>query len=110
MSVTEWLHGDADVWMIQDLLRGVIDPEVGVDIVNLGLIYGLSVSPDGAATIRMTLTTPGCPLSGYMDDAVHDVLWGAPGINSVDLQIVWDPPWDTSMMSVQAKRELGWIR
>lgn len=110
MSVADWLHGEPNAWMLQDLLRGVIDPEVGVDIVNLGLVYGLDVTSDGVADIRMTLTTPGCPLSGYMDDAVHDVLWGAPGINSVNLQIVWDPPWDTDMMSEQAKRDLGWIR
>lgn len=110
MSVTGWLQGRADPGMIQDLLRGVIDPEVGIDIVGLGLVYGISLTDDGVAHVRMSLTTPGCPLSGYMDDAVHDVLWGAPGISTVDLQIVWDPPWDTDMMSTQAKRDLGWIR
>lgn len=108
MSITGWLQDKADDSMIQDLLKSVIDPEIGVDIVNLGLVYGISVAADGTAHIRMTLTTPGCPLSGSMENAVHDVLWGAPGLSDVSLDIVWDPPWSTDMMTRQAKRELGW--
>ena len=61
--------------------------------------------------IRMTLTTPGCPLGGYIDDAIRDTLWGAPGVNDVDVQIVWNPPWDPdTMMSDGAKEQLGWRR
>jgi metal-sulfur cluster biosynthetic enzyme len=107
-SITRWLQDQADDSMVHDLLKSVIDPEIGIDIINLGLVYEIVVSSDGIAHIRMTLTTPGCPLSSYIENAIHDVLWGAPGLSDVDLQIVWDPPWDTDMLTSQAKRELGW--
>lgn len=110
LSVTSWLEDKADVRMLQDLLHGVIDPEVGVNIVDLGLVYDIRVTSEGQAQVRMTLTTPGCPLSAYMDDAVRGALWGAPGVSDVDLQIIWDPPWSTDMMSLRAKQELGWVR
>jgi metal-sulfur cluster biosynthetic enzyme len=97
--------------VLRELLREVIDPEIGVNIVDLGLVYDARLSGDGVAVIRMTLTTPGCPLGGYLDDAVRDALWGVPGVNDVDVQIVWDPPWDPDeMMSDWAKRQLGWRR
>ena len=102
-----WLNDTADVSMIATLLRGVIDPEVGVNIVDLGLVYSIRLS-EGTAHIQMSLTTPGCPLSAYMEDAVQGVLWGSPGIEDVDLQIIWEPPWSTEMMSIQAKKDLGW--
>lgn len=110
MSVTGWLQDRADVHLLQDLLHGVIDPEIGVNIVDLGLVYDIRVTSDGMAQVRMTLTTPGCPLSAYMDDSVRSALWGAPGVSDVDLQIIWDPPWSTDMMSLRAKQELGWVR
>jgi metal-sulfur cluster biosynthetic enzyme len=110
LSVSGWLEDRPDVQLLQDLLHGVIDPEIGVNIVDLGLVYDIRVSSDGLAQVRMTLTTPGCPLSAYMDDSVRSALWGAPGVRDVDLQIVWDPPWSTDMMSLRAKHELGWVR
>lgn len=91
------------------LLREVIDPELGVNIVDLGLVYGLEVA-EGTARLRMTLTTPGCPLSAYLDDAVHAALVGAPGVDEVDVEIVWAPPWVPAMMSDAAKSQLGWRR
>jgi len=106
-SVADWLAGRTDPATIAELLRQVIDPEVGVNIVDLGLVYSIRVS-DGTAVIQMSLTTPGCPLSAYMEDNIHRVLWGAPGISSVDLRIIWEPAWTTEMMSVRAKQELGW--
>lgn len=97
--------------LLQEFLREVIDPEVGINIVDLGLVYDIRLSGDGVALIRMTLTTPGCPLGGYIDDAIHDILWGAPGVSDVDVRIVWDPPWDPDeMMSDWAKGQLGWNR
>ena len=97
--------------MIREILREVIDPEIGVNVVDLGLVYDIELSPDGVAAIRMTLTTPGCPLRGYIDDAIHDVLWGVPGVNGVDVRVVWDPPWNPdTMMSDRAKEQLGWRR
>lgn len=106
-SVQGWLNGEADPAMVEDLLHQVIDPEIGVNIVDLGLVYDVQIN-ERRAEIKMTLTTPGCPLSAYMEDSVHRTLWGAPGIDDVDLEIIWEPPWSTDMMSEQAKRELGW--
>lgn len=101
--------GKSSPEMLRRLLTEVIDPEIGINIVDLGLIYGVGLSGDGVASIRMTLTTPGCPLGGYIDDEIHDVLWGAPGVRDVDVRIVWDPPWDPDqMMSDWAKEQLGW--
>lgn len=114
---TSWLV-DADVqvpWSpppgcyYQELLREVIDPELGVNIVDLGLVYDVRVA-DGVARIRMTLTTPGCPLSAYFDDAVSTSLSGAPGVNDTEVEIVWDPPWSPDMMSDAGKAQLGWQR
>ena len=96
---------------LRDLLRDVIDPEIGINIVDLGLLYYTRLSGDGMAAIRMTLTTPGCPLGGYLTDAIHDTLQDVPGVTGVDVQIVWDPPWDPDkMMSDWAKDQLGWRR
>jgi metal-sulfur cluster biosynthetic enzyme len=96
---------------LRELLRNVIDPEIGVNIVDLGLLYDIGLSCDGMAAIRMTLTTPGCPLGGYLTDAIHDTLQDVPGVTGVDVQIVWEPPWDPNeMMSDWAKAQLGWNR
>lgn len=97
--------------VLRDLLRDVIDPEIGINIVDLGLVYEVRLSGDSTATVRMTLTTPGCPLGGYLDDAVREALWGVPGVRDIDVRIVWDPPWDPdTMMSAWAKTQLGWRR
>lgn len=93
----------------RELLREVFDPELGVNVVDLGLVYDVRVR-DGTARVWMTLTTPGCPLSAYLDDAIRDALQGAPGVDAVDVRIVWDPPWQPAMMSERAKRQLGWRR
>lgn len=108
-SVTAWLDDDADPELLRQLLYGVIDPELGVNIVDLGLVYDVAVT-ERVAKVQMTMTTPGCPLGAYFDDAVHSNLWGAPGVDDVDLQIVWEPPWNPEMMSDTAKDQLGWRR
>jgi metal-sulfur cluster biosynthetic enzyme len=96
--------------LVYELLHEVIDPEVGVNIVDLGLIYGVQVSAP-VVQVRMTLTTPGCPLSGYMRDSIEQVLTGSlRGITATDVDIVWDPAWGPEMMTDEAKRQLGWIR
>lgn len=96
---------------LRDLLRDVIDPEIGINIVDLGLLYDIRLSADGTAAVRMTLTTPGCPLGGYLTDAIHDTLQDIPGVTGADVQIVWHPPWDPDqMMSDWAKDQLGWHR
>ncbi len=94
---------------LHELLRLVIDPEIGINIVDLGLVYEVSEGEHGAVTVRMSLTSPGCPMGGYMEGAIQDVLWGAAGVDEVEVQIVWDPPWDPhAMMSDWAKTQLGW--
>lgn len=90
------------------ILRDVIDPELGVNIIDLGLVYDVRVT-DGLAVVRMTMTSPGCPLGAYFDDAITSSLVGAPRVEQVDLQIVWDPPWQPEMMSDEAKTQLGWM-
>lgn len=103
-----WLSGDVDRKTVADLLYQVIDPEIGVNIVDLGLIYGLRVA-EGQVLIKMSLTTPGCPLAGYIEDSIRRALWGLPGIDAIDVDVVWEPAWGPELMSLQAKRELGWM-
>lgn len=101
---------DADgVAQVYELLHQVIDPEVGVNIVDLGLIYGVRVA-DRVAHVRMTLTTPGCPLGSYMDDSIRRVLGRMTEVDDTDLDLVWDPPWTPEMMTDAAKQQLGWMR
>lgn len=92
-----------------EFLHEVIDPEIGVNIVDLGLVYGVAIT-EGAVEVRMTLTTPGCPLSGYMDDSIRYVLGQMPGVVAIRVELVWDPPWSPAMMTDEAKRQLGWLR
>ena len=98
-----------DRCLYRDLLGEVIDPELGVDIINLGLVYDVKVA-DGTAQVRMTMTTPGCPLGAYFDDSIRECMQDAPGVEDVDLEIVWDPPWNPEMMTDAAKAQLGWMQ
>lgn len=88
-------------------LEGVIDPELGVDIVNLGLIYGVDLDDAGHCDVEMTLTTMGCPLTTMLDDSIHEALLAVPGITSVDIHLVWYPQWGPERMSRYAKMTLG---
>ena len=111
LDLPSLLGGQPGPDTLRDLLRDVIDPEIGINIVDLGLLYDTRLASDGTAAIRMTLTTPGCPLGGYLTDAIHDTLQDVPGVTGVDVQIVWDPPWNPDeMMSDWAKDQLGWNR
>jgi FeS assembly SUF system protein len=92
---------------IIESLKGVYDPEIGLDIVNLGLIYDIDISEDGKVDIKMTLTTPGCPLAGSVEEAVKTVVSAIDEVKDVNVQLVWDPPWNPSMMSEEAKQVLG---
>ncbi|HEU5417527.1 MAG TPA: metal-sulfur cluster assembly factor [Streptosporangiaceae bacterium] len=103
------LSGQPSPEMLRELLCEVIDPEIGINIVDLGLVYDVRLSADGAAAVVMTLTTPGCPLGGYIEDSIRETLWGTPGVTGLDVQIVWEPPWEPErMMSDWAKQQLGW--
>lgn len=92
--------------IVTEALKDVIDPEIGVNVVDLGLVYGVEVE-DSTADITMTLTTPMCPLSEYVETAVNDAVKQVPGIENIKFQLVWTPPWDPSKMSEDAKLELG---
>ena len=88
-------------------LKSVFDPEIPVDIYELGLIYKVDVSDEKAVAIDMTLTAPGCPVAGEMPDWVRDAVITIPEVTSCTVNLVFDPPWDPSLMSDEAKLELN---
>ena len=93
---------------VHEALREVIDPELGLDIVSLGLVYRVTVDPDGDAVVSMTLTTPYCPMGPMLESQVHSATQFLPGIRDVKVDLIWDPPWDPhTMASDEAKLELG---
>ena len=94
---------------IVDELKTVFDPEIPVNIYELGLIYRVSVDEAGAAHIRMTLTTPMCPAAEELPPEVETKARGVEGVTGVTLDLVWDPPWSPDMMSEAAKLELGML-
>ena len=92
---------------IMGALENVIDPELGIDIVNMGLVYGVDVNDEGLCTITMTLTSMGCTLAGHIEQDVRRVLSDIPDIKEINVNIVWDPPWGKDKMSRYAKIALG---
>lgn len=92
---------------IVDAIKTVYDPEIPVNIYELGLIYDLDIDPKGNVAIKMTLTAPGCPVAGTMPQMVRDAVAKVEGLNDIDVDLVWDPPWDKSRMSEAAQLELG---
>jgi FeS assembly SUF system protein len=101
----------ADVTAIKqgvvDVLRTVYDPEIPVDIYELGLVYDVNVEESGAVAIRMTLTSPMCPVAESLPPEVEEKVRGVPGVTDVKLDLVWEPPWSPSLMSEAARLELG---
>jgi len=93
--------------LVVDALRTVFDPEIPVNIHELGLIYGVDIDPSGAVTVRMTLTAPGCPAAGELPIEVEERVRAVPGVTGVKVEIVFDPPWNPSRMSEAAKLQLG---
>lgn len=93
-----------------DALKTVYDPEIPVNIYELGLIYGLEVDPLGNhADIQMTLTAPGCPVAGSMPEWVENAVRHSAGVESVAVDLVWEPPWTPERMSMRAKLELNMV-
>ena len=92
---------------VREALRHVVDPEIGVNIVDLGLVYGIEI--DGTrARIVMTMTNPACPLLDYLKDLVNSaVKERVPDVHEVDIEIVWEPPWSPDMMSDAARQQLN---
>jgi FeS assembly SUF system protein len=92
---------------VLDALRTVHDPEIPVNIVELGLIYELTVKEGGIVYVEMTLTTPACPVAQSMPGEVENAVSSVPGVSEVRVKLVWTPPWDRDRMSEAAKLELG---
>ncbi|WP_456271827.1 metal-sulfur cluster assembly factor [Bacillus sp. AK031] len=88
-------------------LEQVVDPELGIDIVNLGLVYDVDLDEEGKATVTMTLTSMGCPLAGTIVDQVKAALADLPEVKDTEVDIVWNPPWSKDKMSRYAKIALG---
>lgn len=94
--------------LIQHVLRQVMDPEIGENIVDLGLVYGTEIV-GSTAKITLTMTSPACPMGEMLLDDIHASLTRAlPHDIDVSIHLVWDPPWDPSMISSEAKQRLGW--
>lgn len=105
---------EGEIRMEQDMkdsmlgaLENVIDPELGIDIVNLGLVYDVDLDDEGVATVTMTLTSMGCPLGPVIVDQVNTALGELPEVKSTNVNIVWNPPWSKDKMSRYAKMALG---
>ena len=94
---------------IVEKLRTVYDPEIPVNIYDLGLIYNIKVEPTADVLVKMTLTSPGCPAAGTLPGEVEDKIVVIPGIKNVKVDVVWDPTWDKEMMSEAAKLQLGFM-
>ena len=90
-------------------LKEIFDPEIPVNIYDMGLIYGVDVSPDGGVVVTMTLTTPHCPVAESMPGEVELRVSAVPGVRDAEVNLVWDPPWDMAKMSDEAKLELGML-
>ena len=97
----------ADKSMIIEALRTVFDPEIPVNIYDLGLVYRNDIDDQGQVTVEMTLTAPGCPVAGEMPKWVADAVAAVEGVGEVNVCLVWDPPWNQDMMSEEARLELG---
>lgn len=107
---TEGVFEEERVW---DQLRTVYDPEIPVNIVELGLVYGCKATPlpEGGqrVEIQMTVTAPGCGMGPVLVEDVRQKVQSVPGVKEADVQLVWEPPWDQSRMSDVARLELGWM-
>ena len=88
-------------------LKNIYDPEIPVNIYDLGLVYEIDVEPDGTANIRMTLTAPNCPMADQLLEQVNDMVGKVKGVTSVNVILTFDPPWDKSMMTEETLLDLG---
>jgi FeS assembly SUF system protein len=92
---------------VVEALKTVRDPEIPVNLVDLGLIYELIVNRDGTVYVEMTLTTPACPVAGALPGEVKNAISAVEGVNDVRVKLVWSPPWERERMSEEARLELG---
>lgn len=94
---------------VEETLRTVYDPEIPVNIFDLGLVYKIEVGEEGKVLVIMTLTAPGCPVAGSIMEEVNNKISAIPGVSSADVRLTFDPPWTKDMMSEEAKLELGFL-
>jgi FeS assembly SUF system protein len=94
---------------IIEALKGIYDPEIPVNIYDLGLIYHIFIDPQGMVKIAMTLTSPGCPVAQTFPGTVENVINNVAGVNETQVELVWDPPWTSENMSEAAKLQLGML-
>lgn len=92
---------------VVEALKGCYDPEIPVNIYELGLIYGIKIDDEGNVEIEMTLTSPACPVAGSLPPEVEERVKAIPGVKSCIVKVVWDPPWGMHMMSEEAKLQLN---
>jgi FeS assembly SUF system protein len=92
-----------------DVLRTCYDPEIPVNIYELGLIYKIEVDESNNVIVRMTLTSPMCPVAGILPGEVEQKVQNIPGVNAVNIDLIWDPPWNPSMMTEAARLQLGFF-
>lgn len=90
------------------VLRKCYDPEIPINIYDLGLVYNIDLKPEGKVDVKMTLTAPGCPASAYIHQDVKRKIEQLQGVKEAVVNIVWDPPWTPEMMSETAKKQFGW--
>lgn len=96
--------------VVREHLKSIVDPELGVNIVDLGLIYGVDIKEEGKVVVRMTLTSPACPLGAVIQGQVHQALVKLPWVKEPEVQLVWSPRWDPRRMATEdVKMELGII-
>ncbi len=116
MTINEWLDkvqdpGEVDTEALKEgivaAMREIFDPEIPVNIYDLGLIYEINADPDGVVEVEMTLTTPGCPVAATFPGTVEDAVRNVPGVTAAHVELVWDPPWNPDNMSDAVKLELG---
>jgi metal-sulfur cluster biosynthetic enzyme len=91
---------------VYEALRQCYDPEIPVNVVDLGLVYDVKIIDDWVG-VKMTLTTPGCGMGGYIANNIRERLLDIPGVHEADVRIVWDPQWNPSMISEEARKKLG---
>ena len=101
------LQTQATKAQVIEVLKTIRDPELPINIYEMGLIYAVDVSPDNTVAIRMTLTTPMCPVADSLPPEVESKVKAIPGVKDATVELVWDPPWDPEMMSEAARLELG---
>src|SRR5262245_371371 len=94
---------------VREALKHVVDPELGINIVDLGLVYDVEISQEGAISIEYTLTTMGCPIGPLIEHQMQSFLENVPGVTSVEAEMVLRPPWTPEMMSEEAKAALGYF-